>query len=58
MYRIAWKNLTTGHTGHGDFCMTKHEAEESLKELLKIKKFARIQHWIESEDVDASFQQS
>ena len=58
MYRIAWKNLITGHTGHGDFCMTKHEAKESLKYILRIKNLSNIQHWIESEDVDSNFQQS
>lgn len=51
MYRIAWKNIKTGYTGHGEFCLTLKEAEESLLEL---KNRVGFDHWIESEDMDST----
>ena len=51
MYRIAWRNTKTGYTGHGEFCLDLKEAEASILELKKKKGF---EHWIESEDMDAS----
>ena len=51
MYRIAWKNMKTGSTGHGEYVLSLKEAEATLLEL---KKNADIHHWIESEDMDSN----
>jgi len=48
MYRIAWKNIKTGYTDHGDFSMSLKEAEASIESLKKIH--GNLIHWIESED--------
>lgn len=51
MYRIAWKNIKTGSTGHGEFVLSLKEAEASLLELKKNKDF---KYSIESEDMDSN----
>ena len=51
MYRIAWRNIKTGYSSHGEFCLDLKEAEASLLELKKKRGF---EHWIESEDMDST----
>ena len=55
MYRIAWKNIITGYTDHGDFSMTLKEAEASI-ETLKKSMGGTLIHWIESEDREITFE--
>ena len=50
MYRIAYQVLSTGVSGHGDFCLTKEDAETWIERLNN--DYPDINHWIEhSSDV-------
>ena len=54
MYRIAWKNIKTGYTDHGDFSMSLKEAGSSIESLKKVHR--GIIYWIESEDCEITFE--
>lgn len=45
MYRISYQVLSTGFSGHGDFCLTKEDAESWIERLNK--EYPDINHWIE-----------
>ena len=47
MYRIAWICKTTLFSGHGEYCLTRANAEEAIQQLNYIYK--NIDHWIEKE---------
>ena len=44
-YRISWKSLITGLTGHGDYCFTKDAADDSIIDLNS--KHPDFHHWVE-----------
>ena len=44
-YRISWKCTHTGLTGHGDYCLTKEEADAWIANMNS--KHPNDQHWIE-----------
>lgn len=50
MYRIAWRMIATGVTGHGDYCLTLEVANAWITSLQK--EYPDMIHWIEEEDGD------
>ncbi len=49
-YRIAWRDVNSGATGYGKYCLTKEVAQEWIVELEK--KHPEMKHWIESNEVN------
>ncbi len=49
-YRIAWKNIDTGATGHGKYCLTMEVAQEWIVKLTK--EHQDMKHWIESNELN------
>ena len=45
MYRIAWRSKSTHLSGHGQYCLNRANAKESIQELNF--KYKDIDHWIE-----------
>jgi hypothetical protein len=45
MYRIAWISKSTHLAGHGEYCLSRANAEEAIQQLNYIYK--NINHWIE-----------
>ena len=46
-YRIVWIIHTTGYTGHGDYCLSKEEADEYVVRLNR--DYPDMNHWFEQE---------
>jgi hypothetical protein len=44
-YRIAWKSLDSDFTGHGDYCLSKDEADAWILKLNS--KYPELEHWVE-----------
>ena len=47
LYRIAWQVLSTGFSGHGQYCMSKECAEANVVKLNLAH--PDVNHWIEEE---------
>ena len=45
MYRIAWRSKYIHLSGHGEYCLNRANAEESIQQLNL--KYKDIDHWIE-----------
>lgn len=45
MYRISWQVLSSGLSGHGEFCLTKEGAIDFITDLNK--RYSDINHWME-----------
>lgn len=48
MYRIAWIYIPTNFSGHGEYCLTREHAQESIRYLNE--RYPDMDHWIESEE--------
>lgn len=46
-YRIAWRSLLTGYTGHGEFIFDESTAREIAQKMNRIYRNV-ITHWIEA----------
>lgn len=43
-YRIEWRILATGQTGHGEYCFSKEQAQEVARTMNHARK-DEIDHW-------------
>jgi hypothetical protein len=48
LYRIAWRELNSGATGHGEYILTMEIAQEWIAKLTK--EHPEMKHWIESNE--------
>lgn len=53
MFRIAWKSLKTEAEGHGEYILTKEQADAFLASVPKNRELRDlpIDHWVEEESV-------
>lgn len=45
-FRIAWRALVTGVSGHGEYCLSYENGQSWLHSL---KKHTDMEHWMEEE---------
>ena len=47
-YRIEWRILATGQTGHGKYCFTRDQADDMARTMNHAHK-DEIEHWFAPE---------